>query len=142
MILYLETSNLVKLYIAEQGTEKVKSIVNEAEIVATSIIAYTETRAAFSRKFRERGITEKEYKRIKREFEKDWEKYFILLLTLEAAKSAGDLAEKHNLRAFDALHLASALSLKDRILLSSLFSSSDRKLCEAAEKEGLKAPHL
>lgn len=136
MILYLETSNLVKLYVAEPDTVEIRRLVEEAEIVASSIIAYTETRAALARKLRERGITEREYRRIKREFISDWEKYLIMLLTMGIAKSAGDLAEKHGLRGFDALHLASVLALKSEISSPVCFCSADLRLCRAAEKEG------
>lgn len=136
MILYLETSNLVKLYVAEPDTSEIRRLVEEAEIVASSIIAYPETRAALARKLREGGITEREYRRIKREFISDWEKYLVMLLTKGIAKSAGDLAEKHVLRGFDALHLASVLALKSEMSSPVCFSSADRRLCRAAEKEG------
>lgn len=140
MILYLETSNLVKLYVKEKDSDRIKKIVEQAGVVATSVIAYAETRAALARKRREKGIEEKGYRRIKKEIDRDWENYFILNLTDEVAKSSGDLAEKYGLRGFDALHLASALLLKKEVSLSVAFSSSDIKLSRAAEREGLKTP--
>lgn len=135
MILYLETSNLIKLYVEEKGTAEIKSFVNGADIVATSIISYAEARAALSRKYKEGGIEKQDYKLIKREFESDWNKYFILHISSDIIKAAGDLAEKHGLRGFDALHLASALSLKERSATSVTFSSADRNLSKAAERE-------
>ena len=56
MILYLDTSALVKLYVQEPGTDAVKAWVAEAEAAATSWVAYAETRAAFARARRE-GVT-------------------------------------------------------------------------------------
>jgi len=56
---------------------------------------------------------------------------------METVKSAGDLAEKYGLRGFDALHLASALELKEATASGVKFSTSDARLGEAAAREGL-----
>jgi predicted nucleic acid-binding protein len=137
MILYLETSNLVKLYVRESDSTEVARLVSEAEVVATSIVAYPEARAAFARKFREKGIVEEDYLRIKKDLDDDWEKYFIINLTDAIARSSGDLAEKCGLRGFDAIHLASALELNKALPHPVHFSSSDARLRESAKSEGL-----
>jgi predicted nucleic acid-binding protein len=111
--------------------------VEAADIVATSILSYAEARAALSRKFRGKGMDEGEYQRVKKELETDWEHYFVLNLTNDLAKSAGDLSEKYALRGFDALHLASAAEIKRLTCLPVTFSSSDAKLRSAAQAEGL-----
>ena len=138
MILYLETSNLVKLYVQEEDSGDVARLVSDAEAVATSIIAYAEARAAFARKLREKGITEQDHARIKKDLDSDWENLFVIKLTAAFVRSAGDLAEKRSLRGFDALHLASALELQKAVPLPVLFSSSDARLRESAIEEGLK----
>jgi predicted nucleic acid-binding protein len=56
------------------------------------------------------------------------------------AKLSGELVEKHPLRALDALHLASALFLRERVRSDIFFSSFDGKLNEAAQAEGLAVP--
>jgi predicted nucleic acid-binding protein len=137
MILYLETSNLVKLYVQEKDSGDVAKLVSDAEAVATSIIAYAEARAAFARKFREKGISDEDHKRIKNDLDRDWENIFVIKLTDAVVRSAGDLAEKRSLRGFDALHLASALELRKAVPLPVLFSSSDARLRESAKEEGL-----
>jgi hypothetical protein len=55
-------------------------------------------------------------------------------VTASIARSAGDLAEEHALRAYDAVHLASALSLADDELA---IVSADRELLDAAAAVGL-----
>ena len=137
MILYLETSDLVKLYAEEPDSNVILDRVQAADIVATSIISYAEARAALSRKFREKGLDQKEYERVKKELDMDWEHYFVLNLTSDLVKSAGDLSEKHALRGFDALHLASAVEIKRLTSLPVTFSSSDARLRSAARDEGL-----
>ena len=139
MILYLETSDLVKLYARESDSDKILRLVTEAEAVATSIVAYAEARAAFARKYREKGIAEEDYKLIKRDLDSDWERLFVIKLTDALVKSAGNLAEKWGLRGFDALHLSSALELRRSVQLPIIFSSSDVRLSESAKGEGLEA---
>lgn len=137
MIPYLETSYLVKLYVQDEDSAEVAKLVGEAEVVATSIVAYPEARAAFARKFLEKGLAEEDYKRIKEDLDNDWEKFFIIKLTDSLAKLSGNLAEKHGLRGSDALHLASALELQKALPHPVHFSSSDARLREAAKNEGL-----
>lgn len=48
------------------------------------------------------------------------------------ANSAADLAEKHSLRGYDAVHVASALRVGALV-----FSTSDRDLSAAASAEGM-----
>jgi predicted nucleic acid-binding protein len=138
MILYLETSNLMKLYADEPGTKEVQKSVQDADVVATSIVAYPETRAAFARKLKEKAIRAAGYRGLKDAFEADWGRYFVLFLGEEIARLAGDMAEKHGLRGFDAIHLASALSIKKEVSATLVFSSADARLSSAAAKEGLK----
>lgn len=137
MILYLETSNLVKLYVREKDSEAVRVSVQASEAVATSVLAYAEARAAFARKLREQGITRDAYRTVKRALDADWPSFFVLNVSAGTARSAGDLAERHALRGFDALHLASAIELRAAGAADLRFSSADDRLRAAAQAEGL-----
>jgi predicted nucleic acid-binding protein len=135
MIAYLDTSSLVKLYVQEDGSSKVETLVRDSEVTATSIIAYAEARAAFARRFREKAFTPKEHNRIKEFFDKDWNNYLILSVTGDMIRLAGDLAEKHALRGFDSIHLASALTLRRELSSRVMFSCFDDNLQKAFEYE-------
>lgn len=135
MIIYLDTSNLVKLYVLEKNSNQIMTHVNESQVVATSIIAYIEARAAFARKFREKGLSESEYRKIIRTLDNDWENYFVLNVSEETVKLAGNLCEKYWLHGYDALHLASASILNKSVSGAIYFSCSDSKLNKAAQKE-------
>ena len=136
MILYLETSSLVKLYVREPDSDAVRSSVSKADVVATSLLAYAEARAAFARKRREKGISEIAYKSVKESLDSDWPSYFVLSLAGQTVKAAGDLAEKHALLGFDALHLASALGLRLSGASPICFLTADNRLRDAARAEG------
>ncbi|MCF8127284.1 MAG: type II toxin-antitoxin system VapC family toxin [Deltaproteobacteria bacterium] len=137
MIAYLDTSSLVKLYIEEDSSSEVAALVDKSEITATSLIAYAEARAAFARRFREGAFTDNEYKILKDFFDQDWNRYLVVNLTEENILFAGELAEKHALRGFDAIHLASALRLRSKLSSSVAFSCFDKHLSNAARLEDL-----
>lgn len=52
-------------------------------------------------------------------------------------RTAGDLAEVYGLRGFDAIHLASALWLKEKTSTPLHFAVFDQRLRAAAERTGL-----
>jgi len=135
--LYLDTSALVKLYVEEEGSVLVRETVQRVETVATSAIAYVEARAAFSRRRRERYLSTVDYRRLRREFDADWERYVQLEVTGTLIQKAAELAEAHALRAYDAIHLASAKLLSQRLKEQVLFSSWDLNLSSAARREGM-----
>ena len=137
MILYLDTSSLVKLYVEEEASLKIETLVRSSEATATSIVSYAEARAAFARRFREKSFTSDEHDRIKEFFDKDWRNYFILNLTQDMVKLAGNLAEKYALGGFDSIHLASAMILHQEVSTPVVFSCFDNKLEKAAMREGL-----
>ncbi len=113
MICYLDTSALVKIYVAEEGSASVKEKVNLATLVATSKVAYPEARAAFARAKREGILTDGTYQTVVDNFNAEWLSYYNLELTDRICYLAGTLAEKHSLQGFDSIHLASAKLLED-----------------------------
>lgn len=137
MILYLDTSALVKLYIAEPGSEDVKAKVEAMPVISVSRVAYVEARAGIARKYRAGELSLKEYKRMVEDLDKDWGRYFIVEVSESVVELGGELTDRHPLRGFDALHLASALFLKNRTQLEVSFLCFDEKLKSAAEAEGL-----
>lgn len=137
MIVYFDTSSLVKLYVEEADSERVRELAGNAAIISTSKIAYAEARAAFARKQREDGFSNKTLQNIVEDLNRDWESYFVIELTDGLIRSAGGLAEKYLLRGFDSIHLASAINFRSKIKSEVFFSSNDAKLNQAAEKEGM-----
>jgi len=136
-MLYLDTSSLVKLYAPESESAAVKQLVAAADVTATSRVAYVETRAAFARKRREHSVSLKDYRIIVHDFDHDWESYFIVDVSDVLVKTAGQLAEKHALRGYDAIHLASAAIVHSQGDWPVNFSCFDARLSGAARREGL-----
>jgi predicted nucleic acid-binding protein len=137
MIVYLDTSSLVKLYVEEIDSEKMKDVARNAAAISTAKIAYAEARSAFARKQKEGGFSLNVLRKIVEELNRDWESYFVIEITDGLIRFAGDIAERYLLRGFDAIHLASAVHLKNKINSEIYFSSHDTRLNQSAEKEGM-----
>jgi predicted nucleic acid-binding protein len=133
--LYLDTSSLVKLYVTETGSDGVRQLVAEASVVATSVVAYAETRAALARLRRNGALTAAALTSVKREFEQQWPTYLTLDATDSLCRTAGELAEQYGLRGFDSLHLARFGEVARRAGTDGTrFSSFDERLNQAARK--------
>jgi predicted nucleic acid-binding protein len=131
--LYLDTSSLVKLYVDEVGSRDVREAVAEAAVVATSIVAYPETRAALARLRHSGDLTGARFAAAKRDFEVQWPAFLTLEVTAPVSREAGEFAERYVLRGFDALHLASFAEIARRAgSAETRFSSFDDRLNKAS----------
>jgi predicted nucleic acid-binding protein len=137
LILYLDTSALVKLYVREAGTEETRTKLDAASMVATSRVAYPEARAALARRQREAAITRAALARAVTALDRDLARFVVVELSAKVAKRAGELAERRALRGFDAIHLASALEVEELTGLVATFCCFDDRLREAASAEKL-----
>ena len=137
MIVYLDTSSLVKLYVEEDASSQIHILLQSSKVAATSLIAYAEARSTFARRFREDAFLSDEYNHLKETFEKDWNSYLIMNVTQDVIREAGNLAEKHALRGFDSIHLASALTLRRELSTPIVFSCFDERLTTASKRENL-----
>ncbi len=136
MILFLDTSALVKIYIAEPGSERMREAVARDEPKAASVLAFAEIHATFARRRREELLLATEFEQIRLGFTDDWEKLTQMPVGAAVLRLVPVLCERHPLRGADAVHLASALLLKEEEL-EVIFACSDRHLLGAAAAEGL-----
>lgn len=78
MILYLDTSSLVKIYVEEAQATTVREWVEEAELVATCRVAFPETISALDRRFRKGDFSKQDYELLIGGLAKDWLKFVVL----------------------------------------------------------------
>lgn len=136
-MIYLDTSALIKLYVAEQGSAEVIALVRREGIPATATIAYAEVYSGLMRRRREGSLTVSQYAHLSGQFEQDWTTYVRVELQKNVLDLARDLLQRYALRAFDAVHAASALSLKTQLKENFALVAADGRLLRAAEAEGL-----
>ena len=134
---YFDSSALIKRFVVEAGSKRVEALIAAEPPPATSKVAYAEVHAGLARKLREGGLTPAAHRSASRTFDADWPAYVRVELTDPLLILVRDLVKRLPLRGFDAIHLASALRLRDQIGDEILFVASDERLLAAASSEGL-----
>jgi uncharacterized protein len=134
---YLDTSALVKLYVAERGSAVVRGWLEDARRIVTACITYAEAWAALARGRRVGTLSPGDLRRATRELDADWQGYGPVDVDEAVALRAGHLAEHHALPGYDAVHLAAALAARPEVG-EYLFASFDARLNVAAGSEGLR----
>jgi len=142
--LYIDSSGLVKRHAQEAGTPWVQAITAAAtgNTILTSRITVVEVVSAFRRKQRDSVLTSAEVGQLTRDFlALCTGQYRLVEVTINLLDHARTLVERHPLRAYDAVQLASALVTNTALLAAELgpltFVASDRQLLTAAQAEGL-----
>lgn len=141
-MIYLDTSALIKRFVDEKGSSFVQAIVTRRGPIATAKIAYAEVFAGLTRKMREGHLSSAQYYLACRQFEGDWQAYIRVELHDDLLLLARDLIRRYPLKGFDAVHLASALSLNNAIDEEVTFAAADRRILRAADAEGLRAVNV
>ena len=134
---YLDTSALVKRFVSEAGSREIRSLLTGNEPIASATIAYAELYSGLTRRHREGALSQLQYRLARRRFERDWMALVKVELGAEILSSARGLIQRHSLRAFDAIHLASALGLQAAANEPVTFVAADQRLLRAAAGERL-----
>lgn len=136
MTLYLDTSSIVKLYVDEPAREDVQRLLSDASVVVTSQVAYPETRSALARRHREGALSAAAHQSAKNDFEAEWSLFAKIETSAALCSEAGNLAERYELRGFDAVHLASFAEMLRALhgMDDVQFSSFDDRLNRAARR--------
>ncbi|MCK6528566.1 type II toxin-antitoxin system VapC family toxin [Myxococcota bacterium] len=134
-MLFADTSALVKLYVAEAGSEQMRAW-TDGQSVAVSVLAYAEAHAAFARHRREGRWDDQAHQQLAGQFDAEWSGLVRVPLADATLSTIPALCARHPLRAGDAVQLASALVLSARGLPVT-FASADARLLAAARGESL-----
>ncbi|MBA3350212.1 MAG: type II toxin-antitoxin system VapC family toxin [Actinobacteria bacterium] len=110
MIVYLDTSALVKILIEEEGSEDAAVLWSEADRIYSSRLAYLEARAALAASLRTNRSNAPQHNEAKAELERRWRQLSVVEMSSQVAGIAGEVAEDYGLRGYDAVHLASAFA--------------------------------
>jgi predicted nucleic acid-binding protein len=142
MILFCDTSALIKFYLVEEQSDALRTLAAEADAVAVGRIAWAEAHAAFARRAREAPSDRDAMEAAKRALAADWRHYAIVEITHALMLRAGDYADAFALRAYDAVQLASAQEIALATEDSLTFACFDARLNKAARILGMTTPFL
>lgn len=137
MILYCDTSALLKLYVLEAESALIKERLAEAEAVAACRIAWAEAHAALSRRAREVPEDNAVIELAKQALAADWPHFVILEIDQALVERAGEYADTFALRGYDSIQLAAAYETARVTQLPTLFACFDNRLNKAAKVLGL-----
>ncbi len=137
MRVFLDTSAFAKRYVAEQGSDKVLAVCQQADSLVVSVICLPELISMLSRLVREKKLAKAAYRKLRGDAMADLADVDVCQITAEVLASVVSLLESHPLRAMDALHVASALACRPDV-----FVSADHRQLSAARKAGLKIVDL
>jgi len=137
VILYCDTSALIKLYILEEHRDLVKNEVKKADAVAVCRISWAETHAALARRAREITADAPLIERAKTMLAGDWPSYVIMEVNQSLVELAGKYADVFALRGYDSVQLAAASEAARISDEPVTFACFDARLNKAARMLGL-----
>jgi hypothetical protein len=130
---YLDSSAIVKLVLVEPGSAVMDGLWARIDLPIASLLGYAEVRAALAAASRSGRLAGPAIAAALRIAEVAWDHVSHVAIDEALVRMAGELADRHRLHAADAIHLASAVRVRDA---GTAFVSFDRRLREAAAAEG------
>jgi uncharacterized protein len=137
MILYLDSSAIVKKYVIEPGSEEVEKARSRASAVGTAVINRVEVVAALAKAARMKVIGPADAEAAIHSFNRSWPDLIRTRITERLIQHASDLATVHGLRGYDSVQLASAAAWQQAVGNHVTFATFDRQLWRAAKAVGL-----
>ncbi len=128
MVLYVDSSALVKRYIAEHDSDVADSLMAADPVLVTSRIAEVEVRRNLARLLGEDDAAE-----AKRQFLEDLDAFALVAVDATTCNEAARIAESTLCRSLDAIHIAAAL----RAGPDTRFLTFDVRQAKAARSVGL-----
>ena len=146
--LYMDTSALLKLFIEEEGSERVRGLAHGphgAEVLLVSRLGYTEASVSLARMVHLGRIAAAELPKHLGSLSDYWDQSIQEVdLSFEVLEDARQLAQRFPLRTYDAIHLASAREA--RRMLREVFAGEvqflafDAPMLKAAQSIGFTIP--
>ncbi len=138
MIIYFDTSALIKRYIREDRSEEVIALMNGTDVFCGSAAVTQVEMAAAMQKAVRISVTSSEIASIVwREFLDHWLSFTRLAVSSRTIERASDIAWRNKLRGYDSIQLASAMIWQETLQTPIVFATFDRDLWSAGKQAGL-----
>lgn len=134
MILYVDTSALIPLLIAEPTSEGCGELWDGADDVTSTRLAYIEAVAALAQAERMGRISPRELRGARSVLDELWSVVDVIEIDQALMTDAARLSVAHALRGYDATHCAAAVAANDAQLVA---ASGDSRLLAAWRTEGV-----
>jgi predicted nucleic acid-binding protein len=137
LILYLDTSAIVKRYVIETSSKEVIALIEEADAVGSVVLTRVEMAATLAKAVRQNWLERNDAESAWQDFLEHWFSFTRLNVTPVILERASRLAWEHGLRGYDAMHFAAALIWQETLENPITLATFDRELWLAAQKTGL-----
>ena len=141
LIAYFDTSALIKLLVVEPGTEVAEELWDGASERVASCVVYAEARAALAAAARDRRLSARQLRNVVGGLGEACGAMQLVGVDAELAELAGELAEHHALRGYDAVHLATALEIETSELVIATWDSDLARAALAVGRTVVPTPH-
>lgn len=128
---YFDSSALVKNYVREAGSSRVRVLVSRHEFLSSAITPI-ELHSAVQRRHRQREITELNYDAIVSRVANDRSYWQLVEVVPQVLNKAEELVKTEKIRTLDAIHIASAMVIQNSLPTPLPFISADERQLAAA----------
>lgn len=142
MVLFADTSALIKLYLDEPHTNTMRQLARDSQVLCVCRLAWAEAFAALAQRVRLKSADIDAAELARRELARHWVSFSVIDVTQPVVERAGDYADTFSLRAYDAVQLAAAQELAVHLDDPPAFACFDRRLNRAAEILGMKVTFI
>lgn len=133
MILFCDTSALIKLLIREPGSDQMAENSLHAEAIAVCRITWAEAMAGMARRQRDDPISGDDIEQARQRLIDRWDHFTIVEVSQRLVETAGRFADVFSLRGYDSVQLAAGYELQRNGDKPVLFACYDRRLNQAAQ---------
>lgn len=137
MIVYWDTSALIKTYIQEAGTSEVDQLLQKADRSGTVVICQVEISATLAKLVRMKNLRRKPAQMAWQQFLQDWSTLIHIQITQPVLTQASILTWNYGLRGYDAIHLAAASTWQSLLGETVVFATYDQQLWQTAQALGM-----
>jgi predicted nucleic acid-binding protein len=128
---YFDTSALVKRYIREPGSQRLRALLRRYRVISSAIMP-VEAQSAFGRRHVSGDLTARDFQAIMAQFQTDRAHWDLVEVTSEVLSRAEDLVRRTPLRTLDAIHVASVLTVERAAGFRLAFVTADAVQRDAA----------
>jgi len=133
VILFCDTSALIKLLIDEPGSDQIHQASQDAVAIAACRITWAEAMAAMARRQREDPVSADAIEQARQRLNQLWTFFSIVEVSQDLVETAGSFADGFALRGYDSVQLAAAYTLQRTAAQPLSFACFDRRLNQAAQ---------
>ena len=133
MILFCDTSALMKLLVDEAQSDQMRQISSMVDAIGVCRISWAETMSALARLQREEPIYEDDLEQARQQLIQSWECFTIVEVSQPLVETAGRFADAFALRGYDSVQLAAAHELHANAEETVLFACYYGRLNQAAQ---------